>query len=66
MEHYFHSLYNAIYEFAPRLHWAKYLCNISSHEVQSMYPSFSDFVRIREEMDPHDIFINDALRQLFN
>ena len=64
MKHYFHSLYNATLQFSPRLHWAKYLCDITSHDVKSMYPRFSDFARIREQMDPHDIFINDALRRI--
>lgn len=64
-KHYFHSIYNATLQFSPRVHWAKYLCDITSHDLMSMYPRFSDFARIREKTDPHNIFINDALRQTF-
>lgn len=64
-ESYFRSLYDAFSQFSPRLHWGKYPCSTGSQEVESMYPRLSDFARIRQETDPHGIFINHALRTMF-
>ena len=51
---------------APRIHWGKYTTGVDSHAVESMYPRLSDFSRIRQQMDPHKIFINHFLEEKFN
>ena len=50
---------------APRIHWGKYVIGVGRSEVESMYPRLTDFARIRQQMDPHGIFINQPLRELF-
>jgi L-gulonolactone oxidase len=65
MEWYFNSLYNASLRFSPRVHWAKHLCDLDSRTLHSLYPRLSDFARLRLEMDPHAIFVNDFLGKTF-
>ena len=64
MAYYFDLLYNATRQFNPRLHWGKYM-SVGREEVEQMYPRLQDFARIRAEMDPNGIFLNDILTTTF-
>ena len=68
MTSYFNSLLNAVSRqvgVAPRLHWSKYMGGVGVREVENMYPRLPDFARIRRQMDPHNLFMNHALREIF-
>jgi hypothetical protein len=45
-----------------RLHWGKYLPPPSSNEgvayLQAQYPKWNDFMELRNQMDPNNIFLN--------
>lgn len=47
-----------------RPHWGK-LHDKTAHELRGLYPRFDDFCRIRQEMDPHGLFLNPHLSALF-
>jgi len=45
-----------------RLHWGKYLAPANSNEgtayLQKQYPKWNDFMNLRKQMDPDNIFLN--------
>lgn len=47
-----------------RPHWAKANC-MTRERLQAVYPHFDDFLRVRREMDPEGLFLNDYLRPWF-
>jgi FAD-linked oxidoreductase len=47
-----------------RPHWGK-LHTRSASYLQSVYPKFSDFLRLRDSLDPGRLFANEYLRQVF-
>ncbi|RIA84464.1 hypothetical protein C1645_784023 [Glomus cerebriforme] len=58
-----------------RLHWGKYKPEpgkmygkhaFGIEYLRSRYPRLDDWLKIREEMDPDQIFVNDYWRKLFN
>lgn len=59
-ELYFYGLFRALHRYKPRVHWGKEF-SINLEDVQSMYPKLTNFLAIREQMDPHRIFVNDLL-----
>ena len=63
---YFSSLHQSLREIGvkPRPHFGKFL-NISVQDLQEVYPKYSDFVQVRRELDPKDMFLNDMLGGLF-
>ena len=48
-----------------RPHWGK-LHGITHTELISTYPHMRQFLRIRQEVDPDNIFVNDYLRDIFH
>lgn len=44
----------------PRVHWGKSF-NVTAIETKSMYPNLSAFLKVRENLDPHNIFMNQLL-----
>jgi FAD/FMN-containing dehydrogenase len=47
-----------------RPHWGK-VHFLTRDRVEALYPRYEDFQRIRREFDPHGIFLNPHLRELF-
>lgn len=47
-----------------RTHWGK-VNRMTREDLQRTYPRHGDFVAIRREMDPNDVFLNDYLAPLF-
>ncbi len=47
-----------------RPHWAK-MHSLSAAELAPLYPQWGHFQAIRRKLDPHGIFMNDHLKQLF-
>jgi FAD/FMN-containing dehydrogenase len=50
--------------FDARPHWGK-IHFLTPDRVRTIYPRFDDFQAIRRQFDPHGVFMNDHLRQLF-
>ncbi len=54
----------AIYQnYQGRPHWGK-LHTLDHRALSQLYPHWSDFLRIREQLDPQGVFLNDYLRTL--
>jgi len=54
----------ALRPFSARPHWGK-LHFLDRGKVERLYPEFGRFQQVRKEMDPHDLFLNDHLAELF-
>ena len=61
---FFNSVHNATRKFNSRLHWGKYF-ELTPHDLQTMYPKFADFARMRATLDPKGVFLNDQLERIF-
>jgi FAD/FMN-containing dehydrogenase len=48
-----------------RPHWGK-RNNVTNNYVSSLYPMYNEFNRIRKLIDPHNMFINEYLDNIFN
>jgi L-gulonolactone oxidase len=49
---------------SARPHWGKYI--LSPEAIRERYPRMDDFLRIRREIDPGGVFLNDFLaRRVF-
>ena len=51
-------------EFGARVHWGK-LHFLTREQLLARYPAAETFIRIRHELDPAGVFLNDHLRPLF-
>ncbi|WP_433887403.1 FAD-binding protein [Streptomyces sp. CA-111067] len=51
-------------DFDARPHWGK-LFRHERADVRRLFPELPRFAAVRSEFDPHDLFLNDALRTLF-
>lgn len=51
-------------DFDARQHWGK-IHFLTRDRVQKQYPEYDKFVAVRREFDPHGVFLNDSIRQLF-
>lgn len=49
--------------FSARAHWGKNHF-LTRDRLRELYPRYEDFVRIRRELDPNGIFLNDHMRAL--
>lgn len=61
--HYFDEYYDVVKKYGARFHWGKYF-RVTTDEVRSLYPRLSDFMKIRAELDPQGILMNDQLQKL--
>jgi len=44
-----------------RPHWGK-LHNLKARELSKLYPKFEEFVKLRQQFDPQNIFLNDFIK----
>jgi FAD-linked oxidoreductase len=61
---YFYHIEQIFKRHQGRPHWGK-LHLRTTNELAELYPRWHDFRRIRDDVDPHGIFLNDYLRSLF-
>lgn len=47
-----------------RPHWGKHHTKTAS-DLEALYPRWDQFCEVREELDPHGLFLNDHLRDVF-
>ncbi|MFS0781734.1 D-arabinono-1,4-lactone oxidase [Bacillus sp. 1P06AnD] len=66
MDHhrYFNDMETIMAKYGGRPHWGK-MHTRSSADLQHMYPKYSDFLAIRDQLDPAGIFMNEYLSSLF-
>lgn len=50
--------------FDGRGHWGK-MHDMTLADIKSQYTKFDDFLTLREELDPKQIFVNDYMKRLF-
>lgn len=51
-------------DFDARPHWGK-IHFLTRDRVRRIYPKYDAFLGVRRKYDPHGVFLNDSLRQLF-
>jgi FAD/FMN-containing dehydrogenase len=61
---YLRSVDALLREFSARVHWGK-LHFLDPERLRELYPEADEFIRIRRELDPEGVFLNDHLRPLF-
>jgi FAD-linked oxidoreductase len=61
---YFIQVEEILKRFQGRPHWGK-MHTMKVRELIECYPMWSEFLRVRSELDPDGIFLNTYLRQLF-
>lgn len=50
---------------APRAHWGK-VGYLDNQRLREVYPKLDEFLAVREELDPHGLFLNDYFRELLD
>jgi FAD/FMN-containing dehydrogenase len=61
---YLRSVDSLLSAFSARVHWGK-LHFLTPERLRALYPEADEFIRIRRELDPRGMFLNDHLRALF-
>jgi FAD/FMN-containing dehydrogenase len=61
---YLRSVDALLSEFSARVHWGK-LHFLSRERLHALYPEADMFIKLRRELDPGGMFLNDHLRELF-
>lgn len=49
--------------FAYRFHWGKFIANASASYLKHLYPRWDDFMRLRAELDPNQVFVSPYWRR---
>lgn len=63
-EEYFRDMEAIMKQFDGRPHWGK-MHTRTNEELLTLYPKLSDFLEVREKLDPERIFMNHYLNDLF-
>jgi FAD-linked oxidoreductase len=61
---YFAALEEIFLRHGGRPHWGKHH-TLDAAQLASLYPHWQDFLRVRAQLDPQGVFLNDYLRRLF-
>jgi L-gulonolactone oxidase len=61
---YFRAVDEMMRTYGGRPHWAK-VHHRDGQDMRALYPRFEDFARLRAELDPAGMFLNDYLRRFF-
>ncbi|MGN7401888.1 D-arabinono-1,4-lactone oxidase [Cytobacillus praedii] len=62
-EDYFHDMEQIMKKYDGRPHWGK-MHNRNNNDLYNLYPMLTDFLTIRDELDPFGLFLNGYLRDL--
>ncbi len=62
-EEYFRDMENIMQKFEGRPHWGK-MHSLTKKQLHTRYPKLPDFLAIRHELDPQEIFLNDYIREM--
>lgn len=63
-EEYFHDMEAIMQKYGGRPHWGK-MHKREHPELLTLYPKFADFLKVRKELDPDGMFLNEYLQELF-
>lgn len=63
-EEYFRDMEQIVDKYEGRPHWGK-MHTRNYKDLVKLYPKFTDFLAIRKELDPNNLFLNDYLKELF-
>ena len=63
-DQYFQAFERIVAEYGGRPHWGK-LHTLGASELRERYPSFDDFLAVRDRLDPGRVFENSYTRQVF-
>lgn len=61
---YLEGVEDIAYELGGRPHWGKDF-HATPEYLAQVYPRYDDFARLRSELDPADLFVNDFVRRIF-
>lgn len=61
---YFEEMQRIFKRHSGRPHWGKWH-SLTHNDLESVYPKWHDFIKIRSELDPQGLWLNDHLRSLF-
>lgn len=61
---FYQKVYEATAKYKPRFHWGKHF-NVTPTDMETMYPKFKDFLKIRAQFDPNGLFVNEQLASTF-
>ena len=61
---YFEEMQRIFKRHGGRPHWGKWH-NLKHHDFEAVYPKFHEFIKLRTELDPQGVWLNDHLRSLF-
>lgn len=59
---YFPQFWDLLRDMGFRLHWGKYLLEDPAY-LRAQYPQWDAFMKVRDEMDPHQVFVTDYWRR---
>lgn len=63
-ERYYEAFEYLMKELGGRPHWAKNFSTVTREDLRNMYPELSEYLRIRNEVDPEGMFVGDWHRRL--
>src|SRR5699024_7716472 len=63
-EAFFHDMEKILQSFGRRPHWGK-MHTMTHDQLEALYPQLENFLKVRAQLDPHNIFVNDYMRRLF-
>jgi hypothetical protein len=62
-ESYYPQFWDLLRDFEYRFHWGKYLSPDSASYLKRLYPEWNNFMRIRAELDPEQVFVSPYWRK---
>lgn len=62
-ETYYPQFWSLLSDLDYRFHWGKYLSDDSAAYLRRLYPKWDEFMKIREEMDPDQVFVSPYWRK---
>ena len=62
-ERYYEAFEWLMKEMGGRPHWAKNIYNVTQEDIHNMYPDISDWLRVRNDVDPEGMFVGDWHRR---
>ncbi len=63
-ENYFRDMERIMRKYEGRPHWGK-MHKLTKEQLLPLYPKLPDFLAVREELDPHELFLNEYMKELF-
>jgi len=63
---YFQQFWTLLEPYGYRCHWAKYMpANFAGPRIHQLYPKFNQWLQLRAQLDPKQIFVSSYWRRIF-